>query len=76
MTIETIQQELGQVQAQIQSVKDQLASMTRPSKLKGIKLPIRYRDGENTWTGRGKTPRWLAAKIAAGATREQFEVSE
>ncbi len=74
MTIETIQQELGQVQTQIQSVKDQLAAMTRPSKLKGIKLPIRYRDGENTWTGRGKTPNWLKKRMAEGATREQFRV--
>ncbi len=34
----------------------------------------KYRDnvtGE-TWTGRGKAPKWLAAKLATGASKEQF----
>lgn len=74
MSIETIQQELGQVQAQIQNVKEQIAQLGKPSKLKGIKLAVRYRDGENVWTGRGKTPNWLKKRIAEGATREQFRV--
>jgi hypothetical protein len=26
------------------------------------------------WTGRGKPPKWLAAEIAAGKTREDFLV--
>jgi len=37
---------------------------------------IRYRhpvSGE-TWTGRGRAPRWLAAAEAAGQNREQFRV--
>ncbi|MBM4232027.1 MAG: H-NS histone family protein, partial [Gammaproteobacteria bacterium] len=29
-------------------------------------------DKGNTWTGRGKTPRWLAAAEKAGAKRDQF----
>lgn len=35
----------------------------------------RYRnpdDSSETWTGRGKQPRWLAAKVAAGAKLEDF----
>ena len=35
----------------------------------------RYRNPDNqqeTWTGRGKQPRWLAAKIAAGASLDSF----
>ena len=36
------------------------------------KAEIKYRDGENTWTGRGRTPRWMAAHIAKGATKETF----
>lgn len=34
----------------------------------------KYRDNAtgDTWTGRGKAPKWLAAKLAAGATKEQF----
>jgi DNA-binding protein H-NS len=37
-------------------------------------VAIKYKDkstGE-TWTGRGKTPKWMAAKLAGGATKEQF----
>ncbi|EHK65152.1 H-NS family nucleoid-associated regulatory protein [Achromobacter arsenitoxydans] len=29
-----------------------------------------------TWSGRGKAPRWLAAEEAAGATRESFLIKE
>ena len=35
----------------------------------------KYRDPqnpENTWTGRGKPPRWLANAIAAGKSKESF----
>ena len=41
-----------------------------------VKKPvaIKYRDGENTWTGRGMTPTWLAEKIAGGAKKEDFAV--
>lgn len=36
----------------------------------------KYRDSETgkTWTGRGKPPTWLAEKLAAGATKEQFKI--
>jgi DNA-binding protein H-NS len=36
----------------------------------------KYRDNATgqTWTGRGKPPTWLAAKLAAGATKEQFKI--
>jgi DNA-binding protein H-NS len=39
----------------------------------------RYRNTDNaseTWTGRGKQPRWLAAKIAGGATVADFLIAE
>mgnify|MGYP001170108481 CR=1 FL=1 len=35
----------------------------------------KYRDPqnpENTWTGRGKPPRWLATAMAAGKSEESF----
>lgn len=41
------------------------------------KVPIRYRNPENlneTWTGRGKKPRWLVAKLEIGYNIEDFEV--
>ena len=42
------------------------------------KLPPRYRDPqqpENTWAGRGKRPKWLVAKLAAGARIEDFAIT-
>lgn len=39
-------------------------------------VPVRYRgpNGE-TWTGRGRTPRWLAALEQQGASRESFRLA-
>ncbi|RZU36942.1 nucleoid protein H-NS [Fluviicoccus keumensis] len=40
-------------------------------------VAIRYRNPANpseTWTGRGKQPRWLAARIAAGSKVEDFAI--
>ncbi len=35
--------------------------------LSGSKVPPRYRDQDgNTWTGRGKQPKWVVAALAAG----------
>lgn len=38
---------------------------------------IKYRDPENpdnTWTGNGRTPKWMQEKLGQGATKEQFQV--
>ena len=41
----------------------------------GRKVAIKYRDEKgNTWTGRGKTPRWLVEAENAGKNRETFKV--
>ena len=42
----------------------------------GAKVPAKYRgpDGE-TWTGRGKQPRWLAALVATGRTPAEFLIT-
>ena len=39
-------------------------------------VAVKYRHPETgeTWTGRGKPPRWLAAEIAAGKAKEQFYI--
>jgi DNA-binding protein H-NS len=50
-----------------------MASAAKPSRKAGSKVAIKYRDEKgNTWTGRGKTPRWLADAEKTGANREQF----
>jgi len=53
------------------------AKAKAPRKANGTKrkVAIKYRDDKgNTWTGRGKTPRWLTATEKAGKSREQFKV--
>ena len=40
----------------------------------GVKRPVKYRDGENTWTGVGQRPRWVQKALAAGAPLDQFKV--
>ena len=46
-----------------------------PRKKAAKKVPPKYRNPANpkeTWTGRGKQPRWMAALIAKGKKREDF----
>ena len=42
----------------------------------GAKVPAKFRDPDTgeTWSGRGRPPRWLAAKEAEGRRREEFAV--
>jgi len=48
-------------------------------KSKGFKTPspVRYRHPKNpklTWTGRGRKPGWMVEQLAAGKSKEDFEV--
>ena len=39
------------------------------------KRPVKYRGAAGeTWTGIGQRPRWLRARLLAGATLEMFQV--
>lgn len=54
------------------------SAVTKPSKLpKAAKNPVaaKYRgpNGE-TWSGRGLTPKWLAALVAQGQSKEAFAI--
>src|SRR5262249_7173377 len=45
--------------------------------LKGGKVAPKYMNPDNrseTWSCRGRQPRWLAAKLAKGAQLEQFKI--
>lgn len=48
----------------------------RKSPAKGSKVPPKYRHPETgeTWSGRGIMPKWLAAEVAKGRTREEFAI--
>ena len=41
------------------------------------KVPVKYRDEHaNTWTGRGKTPKWIVEAEKDGKSREKFRVAD
>jgi DNA-binding protein H-NS len=41
------------------------------------KVPVKYRDEHaNTWTGRGKTPKWIVGAEKDGKSREEFRVAD
>lgn len=48
----------------------------KASRKAGVPVAARYRgpNGE-TWSGRGLTPKWLAALVAQGQSKESFAVS-
>lgn len=51
------------------------AGRSRNSKLKGIKVKPKYRNPKNkseTWTGRGRTPLWMAAMVKQGKKPDDF----
>lgn len=43
-----------------------------PKPARQVAPKYRHPDTGDTWTGRGKAPRWLAAAEAQGATRDSF----
>lgn len=43
---------------------------------RSLPVAIKYRSGENTWTGRGRKPKWLEEKLATGAKLEEFLVAQ
>jgi len=60
------------------SRREPVAKNTRASKSRsgGGKVAPKYRDDKgNTWTGRGKTPRWLVAAEKAGKSRDTFKIA-
>ena len=49
----------------------------RRSARKGIKVPVKFQNPENSaekWTGRGVTPKWLQAFLDAGRDKSEFEI--
>lgn len=72
--IQAIAQEAGfAVTELIADAKPKRAKSTR----KRAKAAIKYRDPKNpknTWAGRGRMPKWMAAEIEKGKKKEDFAV--
>ena len=70
-----------QVKALMKKLGVSVTDLEKPSaekRVKGVKklsqkVAVKYRDENgNTWTGRGKTPRWMADAEKAGNKREKY----
>lgn len=40
----------------------------------GISVPIKYRLNDDTWTGRGRKPKWVEDYLASGGSLETIQV--
>lgn len=71
--IEQMAAELGVTVEELLAVKAESSGDTKARK----KVEPRYQNPANaseTWTGRGKQPRWLAAQLAAGKPLSEFQI--
>jgi DNA-binding protein H-NS len=72
-----LNQRAAQLQSQLSKLGGEIGGRGRGSAMKGLKVPIKYRDKEgNTWAGRGAQPVWLREKLKAGAKLEDFAVQK
>ena len=68
----------GTAPASTASARAPKAATRKPSKMAGSKVAPKYRNPANeneTWSGRGKQPRWLAAYTAQGRALEEFRIA-
>lgn len=70
--------ELKAAQAKGVPARKRAAGAAKPSAKLVKQVAPKYRHPETgeTWTGRGKPPRWLVAAEAGGATRDQFLIAQ
>lgn len=71
--------ELKAAQAKGVAPRKRVGAAAKTSAAKPAKqVAPKYRHPETgeTWTGRGKPPRWLVAAEAGGATRDQFLIAQ
>lgn len=48
--------------------------MAEPKKTRA-KAEVKYQQGDNTWTGRGRKPKWVEDFIASGASLDSIKVN-
>jgi DNA-binding protein H-NS len=74
-----IEKTLSSRAAQLRNELSKLSGHSKPAAhpLKGRKAPVKYRDrAGNTWAGRGAQPKWLRAKLKAGAKLRDFAIGK
>jgi DNA-binding protein H-NS len=81
--IEVLTRKLENEKRKLQNQLDELGrkfdgfSANLPQRRPYPRVEPKYRNPNNplqTWSGRGKTPRWLAILIASGRQRDEFRI--
>lgn len=52
-----------------------LGLLERPSSRVGMVVPVKYRLNDDTWTGRGRKPKWLEDYLSQGGNLETLRVA-
>ncbi len=78
--VKALMKKLGVTMEDMGSATKKRATKGRRAATKGkakSSVPPKYRDPATgaTWTGRGRAPVWMAAKIATGSKKEDFLIS-
>ncbi len=58
-------------------IEDLTGATRGPKRGNGAKVAVKYRNKDNpeeTWTGRGRQPKWLSARLAKGAKLADFAI--
>ncbi|UPK02436.1 H-NS histone family protein [Bradyrhizobium sp. 170] len=74
-----IEDEKKKLEQQLNQLASRVAELSSPSPERRPypKVEAKYRNPDNpseTWSGRGKTPRWLAKLIASGRKLDEFRI--
>ena len=51
-----------------------LGLLEKPSSRVGMVVPVKYRLNDDTWTGRGRKPKWLEDYLSQGGNLETLRV--
>jgi DNA-binding protein H-NS len=73
--IDDIRQKMAQFGLTLRDIEPGVSGPRRSSSGKGTKAKAKFRDpAGNTWSGRGKRPKWLTDAIAKGHRIDEFKI--
>ena len=60
----------------VSDLSSKVSSSTKPSAAKGSKVAPKYRNASTgeTWTGRGRQPKWVEAALASGKSLNDLAI--
>lgn len=71
--VEVIEEIKAKIKTYGITLKD-LGLVEKPSTRMGISVPIKYKLNDQTWTGRGRQPKWVEDYLAAGGSLEDVRI--